>query len=182
MSWQDLVLAVGGFVIAAGIIPTITGPVKPALTTSATIFVGLGVSTVAFASLGLSVRAAGAAIQFVALRLSVSAPMPGSGGSLERPRHPSASARKGTRPVFFPDAGVTPELAAAPDLLERLTGYKVGGISPFGQMRTVRTAVEAGAMAHDAVYMNGGRRGLQVRLAPKDAGAALEAIVAPLVA
>ena len=65
---------------------------------------------------------------------------------------------------------------------ERLTGYKVGGISPFGQMRTVRTAVEAGAMAHDAVYMNGGRRGLQVRLAPKDAVAALEAIVAPLVA
>jgi len=49
----------------------------------------------------------GAAIQFVALRLSVSAPMPGSGGSLELPRHPSASARKGTRPVFFPDAGKT---------------------------------------------------------------------------
>ena len=49
MSWQDLVLAVGGFVIAAGIIPTITGPVKPALTTSATIFVVLGVSPVAFA-------------------------------------------------------------------------------------------------------------------------------------
>lgn len=47
----------------------------------------------------------GAAIQFVALRLSVSAPMPGSGGVLELPRHPSASARKGTRPVFFPDAG-----------------------------------------------------------------------------
>ena len=65
MSWQDLVLAVGGFVIAAGIIPTITGPVKPALTTSATIFVVLGVSTVAFASLGLWLTAAGAAIQFV---------------------------------------------------------------------------------------------------------------------
>ena len=49
----------------------------------------------------------GAAIQFVALRLSVSAPMPGSGGLLELPRHPSASARKGTRSVFFPDAGKT---------------------------------------------------------------------------
>jgi N-methylhydantoinase A len=47
----------------------------------------------------------GAAIQFVALRLSVSAPMPGTGGTLELPRHPSAAARKGTRPVFFPDAG-----------------------------------------------------------------------------
>jgi len=47
----------------------------------------------------------GAAVQFVALRLSVSAPMPGSGGALELPRHPSAAARKGTRPVFFPDVG-----------------------------------------------------------------------------
>lgn len=65
---------------------------------------------------------------------------------------------------------------------ERLTGYKVGGISPFGQMRAVRTAVEAGAMAHDAVYMNGGQRGLQVRLAPKDAASVLKAVVAPLVA
>ena len=31
--------------------------------------------------------------------------MPGTGGTLELPRHPSAAARKGTRPVFFPDAG-----------------------------------------------------------------------------
>lgn len=65
---------------------------------------------------------------------------------------------------------------------ERMTGYKVGGISPFGQMRAVRTAIEAGAMAHETVYMNGGQRGLQVRLAPRDAVAALKAIVAPFVA
>ncbi len=49
----------------------------------------------------------GAAIQFVALRLSVSAPMPGTGGKLELPRHASAGALKGTRPVFFPDEGRT---------------------------------------------------------------------------
>jgi N-methylhydantoinase A len=49
----------------------------------------------------------GAAIQFVALRLSASAPMPGSGGALALPRHPSTAALKGTRPVFFPDAGAT---------------------------------------------------------------------------
>ena len=47
----------------------------------------------------------GAAIQFVALRLSVTAPMPGTGGKLELPRHASVSAEKGTRPVFFPDIG-----------------------------------------------------------------------------
>ena len=49
----------------------------------------------------------GAAIQFVALRLSVSAPMPGTGGKLELPRHASDTALKGTRPVFFPDEGKT---------------------------------------------------------------------------
>jgi N-methylhydantoinase A len=49
----------------------------------------------------------GAAIQFVALRLSVSAPMPGSGGRLELPRHATTAAEKGTRPVFFPDQGKT---------------------------------------------------------------------------
>ena len=47
----------------------------------------------------------GAAIQFVALRLSVTAPMPGAGGKLELPRHAGVNALKGTRPVFFADAG-----------------------------------------------------------------------------
>ena len=45
-----------------------------------------------------------------------------------------------------------------------------------------RVAIETEAMAHDLVYMNGGQRGLQVRLKPADAAAALKAIVAPLVA
>jgi Cys-tRNA(Pro)/Cys-tRNA(Cys) deacylase len=65
---------------------------------------------------------------------------------------------------------------------ERLSGYKVGGISPFGQMRTLPTAIEEQAMAHDLVYINGGQRGLQVRLNPRDAATLLKAIVAPLVA
>jgi N-methylhydantoinase A len=49
----------------------------------------------------------GAAIQFVALRLSVSAPMSGSGGRLQLPRHSTSAAEKGARPVFFPDQGKT---------------------------------------------------------------------------
>ncbi|WP_407181096.1 Cys-tRNA(Pro) deacylase [Bradyrhizobium sp. STM 3562] len=65
---------------------------------------------------------------------------------------------------------------------ERLSGYKVGGISPFGQMRKIPAAIEEQAMAHELVFINGGQRGLQVRLAPPDAAAALNAIVAPLVA
>jgi N-methylhydantoinase A len=49
----------------------------------------------------------GANIQFVALRLSVTAPMPGTGGRLELPRHPSGTALKGTREVFFEEARMT---------------------------------------------------------------------------
>jgi len=65
---------------------------------------------------------------------------------------------------------------------ERLTGYKVGGISPFGQRRKVPVAIEAAALAEELVFVNGGQRGLQVRLDPKDVQRALGAIVAPIVA
>jgi Cys-tRNA(Pro)/Cys-tRNA(Cys) deacylase len=65
---------------------------------------------------------------------------------------------------------------------ERLSGYKVGGISPFGQMRPVPVVIEESAMAHELVYINGGQRGLQVRLAPQDAATLLKATVASIVA
>ncbi len=65
---------------------------------------------------------------------------------------------------------------------ERITGYKVGGISPFGQMRAVPIAIEAQALTHDLVYINGGQRGLQVRLNPQDAATLLKAVAAPLIA
>lgn len=65
---------------------------------------------------------------------------------------------------------------------ERLTGYVVGGISAFGQKRAFPTAVDAAALAEERVYMNGGQRGLQVRLKPADAVAALKARTAAIAA
>jgi Cys-tRNA(Pro)/Cys-tRNA(Cys) deacylase len=65
---------------------------------------------------------------------------------------------------------------------ERISGYKVGGISPFGQTRALPTAIEEQALAETLVYMNGGQRGLQVRLAPRDAATLLKAIVALMAA
>lgn len=65
---------------------------------------------------------------------------------------------------------------------ERVTGYKVGGISPFGQKRPVPTAIEESALVHDLVFINGGQRGLQVRLAPADALKTAAAQAAPLMA
>ncbi|MEQ1404078.1 Cys-tRNA(Pro) deacylase [Neorhizobium sp. Rsf11] len=64
---------------------------------------------------------------------------------------------------------------------ERATGYHVGGISPFGQKKQVPTAIEVTALDEPYVFINGGQRGLQVRLDPKAARDALKAIAAPLV-
>lgn len=65
---------------------------------------------------------------------------------------------------------------------ERVTGYRVGGISPFGQKRKFPTAIEERAMALPVVFMNGGQRGLQVHLAPADAAKVLDAKVVALIA
>ncbi|PDT86285.1 Cys-tRNA(Pro) deacylase [Sinorhizobium sp. BJ1] len=65
---------------------------------------------------------------------------------------------------------------------ERLTGYHVGGISPFGQKKLVPTAIDESAFGEALVFINGGQRGLQVRLDPKDTQAVLKAIAASLIA
>ncbi|HZH12432.1 MAG TPA: Cys-tRNA(Pro) deacylase [Microvirga sp.] len=64
---------------------------------------------------------------------------------------------------------------------ERVTGYHVGGISPFGQKKRVPTVIEQSAFSHEEVFMNGGQRGLQVKLKPGDAAEALDAKIAALI-
>ncbi len=65
---------------------------------------------------------------------------------------------------------------------ERVTGYHVGGISPFGQKKRVRVFVEQSAMSFAKIVCNGGRRGLQVELAPADLTRVLNVTAADLVA
>ncbi|UYY78761.1 Cys-tRNA(Pro) deacylase [Sphingomonas sp. R1] len=65
---------------------------------------------------------------------------------------------------------------------ERLSGYKVGGISPFGQMRVLPAAIEERAMAEPFIFLNGGQRGLQLRLAPADAARLLQAKITDILA
>ena len=65
---------------------------------------------------------------------------------------------------------------------EKLTGYHVGGISPFGQKRAVPTAVEATACTAPRVWINAGQRGLLLSLPPESALRALTAKALPLIA
>ena len=65
---------------------------------------------------------------------------------------------------------------------EWLTGYHIGGISPFAQKKRVPIAIDEAAMTEPSVFLNGGQRGLQIQLEPNDARKALDAIVRPLTA
>ena len=65
---------------------------------------------------------------------------------------------------------------------ERLTGYHVGGISPFGQKKRVPVAIERKAMGNLTVFVNGGQRGLQIEIDPNDAAIAAGAAAHELTA
>jgi Cys-tRNA(Pro)/Cys-tRNA(Cys) deacylase len=52
--------------------------------------------------------------------------------------------------------------------VERATGYVLGGVSPLGQRRRLRTVLDESAFDHDTVLVSGGRRGLDVELSPGD--------------
>ena len=79
-------------------------------------------------------------------------------------------------------AGTKDAAMLPPAQAERITGYHVGGISPFGQKKRVRVFVAQEAIAHATVVANGGRRGLQIELAPADLVRVLAATAADLVA
>ena len=63
---------------------------------------------------------------------------------------------------------------------ERITGYRVGGVSPFGQKRPAPTVIDADAAALPMAYVNAGQRALQARLSPADLVRVLSAVVAPV--
>lgn len=59
--------------------------------------------------------------------------------------------------------------ALAPiDVVERTTGYVLGGVSPLGQKRALATVVDSSALMHPTVLCSAGRRGWEIELAPAD--------------
>lgn len=69
---------------------------------------------------------------------------------------------------------------ADPARAQRATGYVVGGISPLGQRRAHRTAVDETAELWDTVHVSGGRRGLEIELAPADLVRLTAAVLGPI--
>jgi Cys-tRNA(Pro)/Cys-tRNA(Cys) deacylase len=65
-------------------------------------------------------------------------------------------------------AGAKKADLADPKKVQRATGYVIGGISPIGQRKRLRTFIDASAPPLEEIVVNGGRRGLQIAVRPAD--------------
>jgi prolyl-tRNA editing enzyme YbaK/EbsC (Cys-tRNA(Pro) deacylase) len=61
---------------------------------------------------------------------------------------------------------------------ERVSGYKIGGVSPFGQLRRIPVVIDETALLWDAIFLNGGQRELQVEVTGEDVARVLSAVIA----
>ncbi len=72
--------------------------------------------------------------------------------------------------LFAKTAGSKKAKMADKNLVERATGYVIGGVSPIGQKKKLKTIIDTSALKFNTVYVSAGRRGLQIELAPEDLG------------
>jgi Cys-tRNA(Pro)/Cys-tRNA(Cys) deacylase len=91
----------------------------------------------------------------------------------------SSAAEVSMKMLAMAVGGKSAEMMAPADA-ERITGYRIGGVSPFGQQRKAPAVMDRRALDHQQVYLNAGQRGWQLRLDPSDVQRATDAIVADI--
>ena len=68
------------------------------------------------------------------------------------------------------------------DEAQKITGYLLGGISPLGQKKQLRTVLDDSVNSFDTVFVSGGKRGLDIEVKPKDLEVLLKAKIGKITA